>query len=147
MSNIVLHPTDISQWYVLVNEAEVRAESILDEAAESYLVFMLMRFSHNQRLLESVVALEFLECMQDESGYYKVERLSEIGDKSLLLSGLFPGIAMRRRVSSDYFSNMGRSAYLYASALCRQRSALFEQLGSEFTRLERVLRALRSSDV
>ena len=45
MNKLILHPTDISQWHALVNEAQAATRLILNENTESYLVFLLMRFS------------------------------------------------------------------------------------------------------
>lgn len=60
MKRLILHPTDISQWHALVNEAQAATRLILNEATESYLVFLLMRFTQNPKLIESIVALDFL---------------------------------------------------------------------------------------
>ena len=45
MKSLILHPTDIAQWYALVNEAQVASQLNLTENTESYLVFLLQRFS------------------------------------------------------------------------------------------------------
>ena len=64
MSQLILHPTDISQWHALVNEAQASTRLILPENTESYLVFLLMRFSQSPELAESVLAVDFLNSMQ-----------------------------------------------------------------------------------
>lgn len=92
MKQLILHPTDISQWHALVNEAQAATRLILNENTESYLVFLLMRFSQGTKLIESVVALDFLESMR-KPRQLQVELLRDVGDKSLLFCGLFPGIA------------------------------------------------------
>ena len=50
MKNLILHPTDISQWYALVTEAEVATHQNLTEDTESYLVFLLQRFAQTPPL-------------------------------------------------------------------------------------------------
>lgn len=142
MSQLILHPTDMSQWHALVHEAEATTQLILPENTESYLVFLLMRFVQMPELAESVLALDFFDSMQ-AVGSRQLELLREIGDKSLLLSGLFPGFAERRHVKLAYFIDMGQSAYLTVSELEADEVAeLYFTLSQEFTALQRVLAAL-----
>ena len=111
MKQLILHPTDISQWYALVNEAQAATQLMLNENTESYLVFLLMRFTQGPKLIESIVAVDFLESMH-KPRTLQMELLRDVGDKSLLFCGLFPGIAKKRHVSLEYFSEMGQAAYL-----------------------------------
>lgn len=144
MKKLILHPTDISQWYALIHEAQVSAQIRLDENIESYLVFLLQRFSQTPQLLESVMATDFLEAMQT-GGKRQIEFLRAVGDKSLLLCGLFPGIATRRHVSIDYYTGMGRSAYLTISERQeRPLSELYFQLSECFLGMQKILQSLRS---
>jgi hypothetical protein len=143
MKPLVLHPTETSQWQALVNEAQASTRLVLNEDTESYLVFLLMRFSQTTRLIESVVALDFLNAMHSK-GRHQIELLREIGDKSLLLSGLFPGIADKRHVKLDYFTGLGQAAYLTVSELQEQTMApLYIQLSEQFISLQRILQAMR----
>ncbi len=146
MSQLILHPTDISQWHALVNEAQASTKRILPENTESYLVFLLMRFAQSPELTESVLAIDFLNSMQ-AAGTRQVELLREVGDKSLLLSGLFPGLAERRHVKVEYFSDMGQAAYLTVSELEENDAAvLYHELSRQFTQLTQVLQALGLPD-
>lgn len=141
MRQLILHPTDISQWHALVNEAQASTQIILPEDMESYLVFLLMRFAHTPELMESVLALDFLDAMQTV-GSRQVERLRDVGDKSLLLSGLFPGIAARRHVQLTYFTAMGQAAYSSVSELeSLEVAPLYQELSDQFEELQVVLRA------
>ena len=143
MKNLILHPTDISQWFALVSEAEAATKVVLDEALESYIVFLLHRFSSTTQLLDSIIALDFLESIQSKS-IHKIDLLRDVGDKSLLLSSLFPGIARKRHVDVDYFNNIGKSAYLSVSELEEpSRAALYLQLSKQFLLLKTLLQALR----
>lgn len=143
MKAIILHPTDISQWHALVNEAQATTKLILNEATESYLVFLLMRFSHGPKLIESVIALDFLESMH-KPRRLQSNSLIDVGDKSLLFCGLFPGMAQKRHVNLTYFSDMGQTAYLIASELQQAQSKdLFVQLSTQFQTLQNVLQAMR----
>lgn len=143
MNKLILHPTETSQWYALVNEAQASTRLILNESTESYLVFLLMRFSQGSRLMESVIALDFLQSM-NVSGQRQVNLLRDVGDKSLLFCGLFPGIAERRQLSLSYFSDMGQSAYLTVGELQeKQLGELYFQLSAQFVTMQNILQAMR----
>ncbi|HHF7367557.1 TPA: hypothetical protein ACPSKY_002691 [Legionella bozemanae] len=147
MKQLILHPTDISQWHALVNEAQVATQLMLTENTESYLVFLLMRFSQGPKLIESIVALDFLESMH-RPRTLQMELLRDVGDKSLLFCGLFPGIAKRRHVSLDYFSEMGQAAYLTIGELEGKHTAdLYIQLSEQFLTLKQILQAMRGECV
>lgn len=143
MKPLILHPTETSQWYALVNEAQASTNLLLKENTESYLVFLLMRFMKKAQLAESVIAMDFLEAMQ-QGVHQKAELLREVGDKSLLFCGLFPGIAEKRHVSLHYFYQLGQAAYLSVSELEDDTdSPLYLDLSRQFQTLQQVLRALR----
>lgn len=144
MKRLILHPTDTSQWHALVNEAQASTRLVLNENTESYLVFLLMRFSQTTQLVESVVAVDFLHSMH-ATGRKQVELLKDVGDKSLLLCGLFPGIATKHHVSIDYFTDMGQAAYLTAGELQTQGLAdLYVQLSNQFIAMQKILQAMRN---
>lgn len=142
MKKLILHPTEISQWHALVNEAQASTRLMLSENTESYLVFLLMRFIQGNKLIESVIALDFLESMH-KPRRRQVELLRDVGDKSLLFCGLFPGIAKKRNLSLDYFVDMGQAAYLTIGELYESQSRLFFQLSDQFIVLQQILRAMR----
>lgn len=143
MKQLILHPTDTSQWHALVNEAQASTRLVLNENTESYLVFLLMRFAQTTRLLESVVAVDFLDSMHS-TGRRQIEMLRDVGDKSLLLCGLFPGMAEKHHVKLNYFSDMGQAAYLTAGELQESGSAeLYFQLSNQFITMQQILQAMR----
>jgi hypothetical protein len=142
MNRLILHPTELSQWHALVNEAQASSCLLLSENTESYLVFLLMRFSQGSQLIESVIALDFLESMH-KPRQQQVSLLRDVGDKSLLFCGLFPGMAARRHVSLDYFAGMGQAAYLTVGELYESQSGLYFQLSKQFLNLQQILRAMR----
>lgn len=142
MKNLILHPTDMSQWHALVNEAQAATRLVLNEVTESYLVFLLMRFSQKTQLLESVIAMDFLDSM-NSAGKRQVDLLRDVGDKSLLFCGLFPGMANRRHVKLEYFSGMGRAAYLSVGELEERTLAdLYFQLSEQFINMQCILQAM-----
>ena len=147
MQPLILHPTDISQGHAWVNEAQATTRLVLNENTESYLVFLLMRFSQGTKLIESVVALDFLESVHKPRPM-QTQYLRDVGDKSLLFCGLFPGIAKRRHVSLNYFSEMGQAAYLSVSELeAKPSSELFIELSEQFINLQQILQAMRGQCV
>ena len=147
MTKLILHPTDMSQWHALVNEAQAATSLVLNENTESYLVFLLMRFSQTTQLIESVMAFDFLESMQ-LPGKRQVELLRDVGDKSLLFCGLFPGMAVKRHVRLEYFSELGQAAYLTVSELEDRESAdLYLELSAQFLNLQHILQAMRGSPI
>jgi hypothetical protein len=145
MRHLVLLPTEISQWHALVNEAQVATRLLLNENTESYLVFLLMRFTQGPKLIESVIALDFLESMHAKR-CHQMELLRDVGDKSLLFCGLFPGMAEKRRVSLNYFADMGQAAYLTIGEMHESQSGeLYFQLSEQFLSLQQILRAMRGN--
>jgi len=138
MNNIVIEPTATTQWQSLVSEAEANANLQLDETLESYLVFTLMRFCQRPELTSSIIALEFLDGIQSQ-GRQQHDQLRDVGDKCLLLSGLFPLTAKRRLVSLSYFVNMGRSAY---QQLHDKIHGFYGQLATDFVPMMDVLHAI-----
>ena len=139
MSTLVLEPTSTAQWQALVCEAELAANRQLDETLQSHLVFTLMRFTQRPELANSVMALEFLDAVQ-QNGQHQHERLRDVGDKCLLVSGLFPQTAKRRLVSIGYFVNLGRTAY---QQLHDKIHGFYGQLASDFIPMMDVLHAIR----
>ena len=143
MKQLILHPTDMCQWHALVNEAQAATQLILNESTESYLVFLLMRFSQGPKLIESIVALDFLESMHRHRPL-QMQLMRDVGDKSLLFCGLFPGMAKKRHVSLNYFSELGQAAYLTVSELEEKPTAdLYVQLSEQFATLQQILQAMR----
>lgn len=146
VEKLILYPTDVSQWHALVNDAQASTSILLNENTESYLVFLLMRFVKTRKLFESVLALDFLTS-EGLLGSKQVTALRDVGDKSLLFCGLFPGMAKKRRVSLEYFTGLGQSAYLSASNLEDNNSRdLFYELSAEFEKLKQILQGMRGNN-
>lgn len=134
-------------WRDLVQEAEGRAGRTLDEWREGYLVFMLLRHQQDAYLLARIQALEWLNA-QEEVGTARADALRDVGDRCLLIAGLFPGVAERRHVSVDYFIDLGRNAYGEVAHCSRAGYAeLFERLARSYHDLVQVMRALRPANL
>jgi hypothetical protein len=129
-------------WQELVQEGGARRGTRLDQELESYLVFVLMRHLRDEQLAGRVLALELLEAMAQ--GARRLEDLRDVGDRCLIVAGLFPGQAERRRVSGDYFVSLGQCAYRAAAEQARAAYALlFERLAEAYEALVAVLAGVR----
>lgn len=143
MEKLVLYPTEMSQWHALVNEAQVARALQLNEDVESYLVFLLMRYCSQPKLSSSLLAMDFFDSCH-AVGQVRQDLLRDVGDKSLLFSGLFPGLAQKRHVNISYFIEMGQGAYGMLSTCCEHSIAqLFASLCEGFISLMAVLHAMR----
>lgn len=126
-------------WVELVRDAEQRARTALDEPVESYLVFLLRRHQVDQALGGRILALEWLEGME-RVGQQRAEALRDVGDRCLLVAGLFPRLALRRQVTPAYYAQLGRMAYDAVADATRTGTAdLFRQLAQAFDAMRRVL--------
>lgn len=134
--------TAVELWQALLAEGEARAGCALGEQVQGYLVFALLRHLRDQRLLGRVLALEWLDA-HERGGAWRLDGLRDVGDRCLLIAGLFPNQAERRRVGADYFIDLGRSAYgSAAGAASAGYSPLFERLVEAYRAMVRVLLAL-----
>lgn len=144
MPRLILEPTSQAQWQTLVHEAQSACDRELDETLESYLVFLLMRFSDKPHCVSRIMASDYLSS-QALSGEQRVERLRDVGDHCLLFSGLFPQLAERRLVRISYFINIGRASYRQlADVLDRGWARVYGNLSEAFVLLTDVLHAMRS---
>ena len=106
-------------WQAALRESAGRAGTTLDEAQESYLVFVLLRHQRDAQLLARTQALEWLRANAC-AGRQRADALRDVGDHCLLIAGLYPALAERRRVSVDYFVDQGRGASQGVPASPRQ---------------------------
>lgn len=141
--NILVESTRVALWHDLVRDAETKAERRLDEALESYLVFTLIRLTEDASLAGRIMALDLLEGL-GRFGAQRAADLRDVGDRCLLLAGLYPEQARRRAVSLDYFCGLGASAYSAVSSAGQASvRGLYQQLAYAFRALVRVLIEVR----
>lgn len=133
MKNLILQPTTTAHWHTLIQDAQTSRAMTLSEDLESYLVHLLMRFTDRTQFAHSVLAIDFLEG----------DKFKEVGDKCLLLSGLFPKRAQGKNVGEQYFVNLGQCAYEQTAF---EGIPLYQSLSEEFLALMHVLRATRHID-
>jgi len=146
MQTLVLNPSSLSQWRALIVDAGQASSIKLSEDLESYLVFLLMRFIKNPEIVDTIMALDYLQNIQRTSRENQ-QTLRDVGDKCLLFAGLFPKSAGRRQLRISYYVKLGQMAYASLSGVHQnQLSELFKKLGSNFVGLMDVLQAVRALD-
>lgn len=144
MQSLILQPTITAEWQYLIKEAEARYKLILSEELESYLVFLLIRFTSKPEIARAVLALDFMRSLT-KRGQEKFLQMRDIGDQCLLFAGLFPDRAEKKRVKISYFVNLGQSAYSVVATLSKQKLAqLYVGLQENFVYLVDILLAIRS---
>ena len=82
----------------------------LGEELESYLVFLLIGHMRDTHLHRNAIAIDYL-LAKTQAGKRHREELRTVGDRCLLLAGLYPEQAQQRMVGLDYFIAMGSQAY------------------------------------
>jgi len=143
MEKLIVHPSSTSEWQALITDASNSCSISLTEEIESYLVFLLMRYTKSPDIANSVVALEFLNST-NQLGKQKSESLRDVGDRCLLFSGLFPGRAKKRRIKISYFVKIGQSAYCSLSEQPSSSLAeLYSKLSEQFIPMMDILHSTR----
>jgi hypothetical protein len=96
-------------------------------------------------LANSVLALDFLNSLQ-EMGKVRSLHLQVLGDKCLLLAGLFPDFALRKQLNPHYFIDMGQLAYgsLHNTELdSHHPNLVYGHLCHDFTAVVKVMQMMR----
>ena len=114
MSALKTGPSAMAQWHSLVLEAEAQSGLHIPEVIEHYLVMTLSAFTTKTSISSIVAAIEFLHATRDTSTA-SLQNLRSVGDHCLILSGLFPARALRKNVSPEYITNIGKEAYYLLS--------------------------------
>jgi hypothetical protein len=136
--------TQAELWQALIREGARRRRIELDEHEESYLGFVLIRHQRDAQFAARTLALDWLAA-HEERAQARADALRDVGDRCLLVAGLYPQLAQRRRVSDDYFVELGGGAYAGVADVARAGYAsLFAQLARAFRRLVDVLRGARA---
>lgn len=139
----LMQGTQTQLWQTVIREGARRGGVRLDEDAESYLGFVLIRYLRDTQLASHTLALDWLQA-HEERALARADALRDVGDRCLLIAGLFPQLATRRRVSEDYFIDLGGSAYRGVAEAARAGyAALFAQLARGFEQLVAALRHVR----
>ena len=138
---IVTSLTSTALWHEIVHEAERACSVSFKEDIESYLVFLLMRYINKPEFVKQIIAMDFLHAVELRSAH-REQSLRDVGDKCLLFSGLFPGIAKTRLVRLSYFVKIGQASYF---GISRKNNDLYDHLSNQFVSLMDVLQSIRQS--
>lgn len=139
MSLLLNSSTSISLWQEIIHDAEASCSVRLHEELESYLIFLMMRFTNQPDIVKQIMATDFLKGLKLTKNQ-KLYHLQEVGDKCLIYSGLFPKNAEKRHVKISYFVNLGQSAY---SIISYKHNDLYALLANHFVTLMDILQAIR----
>ncbi len=136
---ILTEATPLALWHEAVQEAQLDCQIALKEDVQAYLVYLLMRNTTNPKLAHEVMASRFLEGIS-RSRHQKGQILQTVGDHCLLITGLFPAMAEKRRVKVRYYVELGQTAY---EVISRENNDIFSLLSQQFVILMDVLQSFR----
>lgn len=141
MPHCDLHTRETVPWHALVTAAEAADRRCLDEALEHYVVGLLVRHVGRPDLLGRMAAEEFLA--PAIAGARTYEDLQALGDRCLILAGLFPDFILRAGLPVSYYVRLGQSAY---ERLATQGDPVFAQLAEGFVDVMDILQGVRELD-
>jgi hypothetical protein len=145
MNSLRPQQTVIAEWYALVNDAVIQSGYHVDELLKHYLIITLNHYSTDCQLSSVVIAVDFLHSLETfgRLGYLQ---LRQVGDRCLLLAGLFPEQAQKKHVTDQYYISIGRQAYDVLAHIPIQTTydaELYHQLSDEFLCLINILQTMR----
>ncbi len=144
MSSRNLLQRNLTEFFRDLLQSAMRSQAVhSSEDSEFYLVKLLEGFAHAPRdWFSRPLALEYLESFHSPVAH-RYGKLKRVGDTALFVSGLFMESLHRQLVSSDYYVQLGRTAYSHLSELPgeggRGRGDLFAELAERFQDFVRVL--------
>ena len=138
--SVLTHTTPVALWHDIVHEAEAACETTLQHELEAYLVFLLNRYINKPEIAKQAMATALMQALEF-SPRTRESALQGVGDTCLLFSGLFPGIAEKRRVKISYFVSLGRGAYF---SISKKNDDLYHLLSQQFVSIMDILQAIRS---
>lgn len=136
---ILTEATPLALWYEAVQTAQLDRHIALKTEVESYLVFMLMRHINNPTLAQEIMALKFLDGFHSPLHQRSII-LQNVGDQCLLITGLFPGLATKRRLKIKYYIELGQISY---EVISQKNNDIFSLLSKQFMILTDVLQSVR----
>ena len=107
--SLVLEPTSKAQWCHLLHEAQGMIGWRMSAGVESYILLMLEHYSEEGGF-DCVIALDYMRSLA-KSGREKLDGLRHVGDRCLLMTGLFPERIISSTLPVSYYVGVGQSAY------------------------------------
>ena len=133
-------------WYLLLQRAKLNSGYNLHEELEHYLVMTLNNLNPESHDFNANVGIDFMRAITDQSSNY--QKLRQVGDRCLLINGLFREISIRRNVNLSYYSGIGRQAYQAIAADNTSVNSqyinkrLFEDLSEHFVGLSDLIHTM-----
>jgi len=143
MATRVLSQESLTLFFRDLLQAAMRTQAVRSsEHTEFYLVKLLEGFAHaDEDWFNRPLALEYLESFHSPP-VYRYGKLKRVADTSLFMSGMFIENLHRKLVTSDYYANLGRTAYGHLSTLSAELRAIpaemFSELAERFSDFVRV---------
>jgi hypothetical protein len=144
MSGPLLRSTPTDFFRGLLREACDDQKVLPSESAEFYMVQLLARFVRPEHgILDRPLALDYLESF-GEHPPVRYQKLKQVGDTALFLTGVFTESLEGKAVGADYYTQLGGLAYrhvasLPGTALGKGVIALFTEMSTRFLDFVRVL--------
>jgi len=152
MSTRQLLHRNLTEFFRELLQGAMRSQSVhSSEHTEFYLVKLLEAFAHaDSDWFDRPLALEYLESFHTPAPL-RYGKLKRVADTALFVSGVFMESMHRRLVSSDYYMQLGRTAYTNLSALTTGVGAvpgdLFAELAERFSDFVRVLAEISFEEI
>ena len=152
MTSSALLQRNLTDFFRELLQGAMRSQEVRSsEEIEFYLVSLLEAFARPERgWFDRPLALDYLESLHSPLPH-RYGKLKRVADTALLVSGLFVESLHRKLVSSDYYMQLGCTAYTHLSALAGVNGAvprdLFAELADRFSDFVRVLAEISFEDL
>ena len=131
-------------FHEVVTDALDTAGVEASDHTEFYLVGLLREFTHS-RIPDEPLSMKLAQA-HEAPARDQIATLKEVGDTSLVVTGMFAEWFDRRPVNPDYYIGLGESAYRQlATRLSASRGfeAVYSELADKFDRFVNVLHRVR----
>ena len=135
-----LHSNSQAQWYHALCDLQHETDTVLPLEIEYYLTHVLINSTTQISLIDSLVGEDFLENLHQCTGK---NQWPELGNKCLIITGVFPQWANHRCRSKNYVAQMGKLAYQQAALIhFGAQKKIYEHLSEHFDDLSSFLNKL-----
>jgi hypothetical protein len=147
MARKIINDDSIILWHDFVKDsASAAGENIIIDV-ERYLVFLLNENMFQAAICDEVMCIEYMKCLQNITN--NKAHLQRVADSCLLLCGFFPDNISAKGLDTEYYANLGVSAYNNLSSICLQKKQssglVYSDMAKGFYCSVRVLSYMRSS--
>jgi hypothetical protein len=142
--NVILPSNRLTEWYEMLQVSKQHTGIILDDHVESYVILTLDRYLQDQLITDLALAVEFMQAINLKKTQNR-NMLRHIGDRCLILAGLFKLRSERLNVSDDYFCEIGQQAYLNLASFHKLHidPELFWKMAKHFVAISTLLQSIR----